>query len=178
MRRALLAFNVLLASVGCAAAQDLPDGVFASSKEGCDVLKQKTIAELGQSLDFTVLSKTGITAGMQRCDFVTVTARNATSWLASAFCEEPGYSFPDLFAILQKENGDLTVTRMTLQPGPFEVTEEGPPLSADDLDPSEVGRDQGAGSDEDQAPDDEAAPEAQSPEVGLNSYFRCQDVKP
>lgn len=88
-RAALLAFGTLLASAGLAAGQGLPEGTFASSKEGCAKLKQKTAAELGQDLDFTVLSKAGITANLQRCDFVTVTARNATSWLATAFCEEP-----------------------------------------------------------------------------------------
>ena len=69
-----------------------------------------------------------------------MTARNATSWLATAFCEEPGYSYPDLFAILQKQNGDLSVTRMTVQQPSFDQTEEEPALSADDLDPAEIDR--------------------------------------
>ena len=161
-RTALLAFGVWLASAGLAAAQGLPEGTFASSKEGCAKLKQKTAAELGEDLDFTVLSKTGVTANLQRCDFVTVTARNATSWLATAFCEEPGYAYPDLFAIVQKENGDLSVTRMTVQQESYDETDEEPALSADDLDPSEVGRSESAGSGDSPASEEEAAAETQS----------------
>lgn len=177
-RAALLAFGTLLASAGLAAGQGLPEGTFASSKEGCAKLKQKTAAELGQDLDFTVLSKAGITTNLQRCDFVTVTARNATSWLATAFCEEPGYAYPDLFAIILKENGDLSVTRMTVQQGSFDETDEEPSLSADDLDPSEVGRGESAGSGDSPASEEEAATETQTAVDSLNTYVRCENVKP
>ena len=49
---------------------------------------------------------------------------NATSWLATAFCEEPGYTFPDVFAIVQKKTGDLSVTRMTVQQDSYDETED------------------------------------------------------
>ncbi len=94
---------------------------------------------------------------------------------ASAFCEEPGYAYPDLFAILEEKNGDLRVTRMTVQQPSYDQTEEEPELSLDDLDPSEIGRDEGAGGSDDQAPE-EALPEP-APE-SLNTYFRCEDAKP
>jgi hypothetical protein len=42
-----------------------------------------------------------------------VTARNATSWVATAFCEEAGYSYPDMFAIAKKDESSLIVTRLT-----------------------------------------------------------------
>jgi hypothetical protein len=174
-RAALLAIAVLLASASAAAAQGLPEGTFASTKEGCDQLKQKSAAELGDERDFTILNKTGFNPGSQHCDFVTVTARNATSWLATAFCEESGYSYPDLFAILEKQDGDLRVTRMTVQQPSYDRTEEDP-LSADDLDPAEVGR-EGAGGDI-QTPDETAAPEAGADDDSLNTYFRCDNVKP
>jgi hypothetical protein len=176
-RAVLLAIGVLLASVGAAAAQGLPEGTFSSTKEGCDTLKQKSVAELGDDRDFTILNKTGINAAAQHCDFVTVTARNATSWLATAFCEEPDYSYPDLFAILEKKDGDLRVTRMTVQQPSFDQTEEEPSLSADDLDPSEIGRDEKAGGDI-QSPDEAAAPKAGADDDSLNTYFRCDSVKP
>ena len=41
-RTALLAFGVWLASSGLALAQGLPEGIFASSKEGCAKLKEKS----------------------------------------------------------------------------------------------------------------------------------------
>ncbi len=123
-RAALLAFGILVAASSLALGQGLPEGTFASSKEGCDKLKEKTVAELGQALDFTVFSKTGVDANAQHCDLVSVTPRNATSWLATAFCEEPGYAFPDVFAILQKKTGDLRVTRMTVQQESYDEPED------------------------------------------------------
>ena len=80
---ALLVTGIWLLSAGPLAAQSLPDGTFASSKEGCAKLKTKTPAELGEDLDFTVVSKAGLTGYQQRCDFLNVTAHNATSWLAT-----------------------------------------------------------------------------------------------
>ncbi len=177
-RAALLAFAVLLAAGHPAAAQGLPEGMFASSKEGCAKLKQKTEAELGDDLDFTLVTKSGFRANLQHCDFLTVTARNATSWLATAFCEEPGYSYPDLFAILQKPNGDLSVTRMTVQQLSYDQTEEEPALSADDLDPAEIDRSESAGSSDSEAPDEEPAAEPEPTGDSLNIYYRCENVKP
>jgi hypothetical protein len=177
-RAALVAFVILSASAGFAAAQSLPEGTFASTKEGCAKLKQNGAGGLGDDLDFTILNKSGFKANLLHCDFVTVTAHNATSWLATAFCEEPGYTYPDLFAILEKKNGDLSVTRMTVQQPSYDQTEEEPSLSLDDLDPAEIGRDEDAGSGDSQAPDEEAVPEAEPADDSLNTYFRCDDVKP
>jgi hypothetical protein len=177
MVRTAVAIGVVLAWASAAAAQGLPEATFVSTKEGCDQLKQKGVAELGDQRDFTILTKTGINAGSQHCDFVTVTARNATSWLVSAFCEEPNYSYPDLFAILQKKDGDLRVTRMTVQQPSYDETEEEPSLSADDLDPSEIGHDANAGGDM-QTPDEAVAAEAGADNDSLNTYFRCDSVKP
>jgi hypothetical protein len=178
MHRALLACVILAAATSVAAAQGLPEGTFASTKEGCAKLKDKSVSELGDDRDFTVLNKTGFNAGLQHCDFVTVTARNATSWLATAFCEEPGYAYPDLFAILERSTGDLSVTRMTVQQPSFDQTEEEPSLSLDDLDPAEIGHDEGAGGDDSQAPEVEAVPEPEPAGESLNTYFRCDNEKP
>ena len=123
-RAVLLGLGVWLAAAGVALAQGLPEGTFASSKEGCAKLKDKTVTELGQDLDFTVFSKTGTSANAERCDFVNVTPHNATSWLATAFCEEPGFTFPDVFAIVQKQTGDLSVTRMTVQQDSYDETDD------------------------------------------------------
>ena len=176
-RAALLGIGLWLASSGLALGQGLPEGTFASSKEGCAKLKEKTVAELGQDLDFTVLSKTGVNTNSQRCDFVGVTARNTTSWLATAFCEEPGYVFPDLFAIVQKQMGDLSVTRMTLQQESYEETEENPAALADDLDPSEMDRPEGEGG-ETAGGDNGPNTEASGDDADRNAFFRCENVKP
>jgi hypothetical protein len=173
-RAALLAFGVWLASSGFALAQALPEGTFASSKEGCIKLKEKTVTELGQDLDFTVFSKTGVSANAQRCDFVNVMPRNATSWLATAFCEEPGYAFPDVFAIVHKKTGDLSVTRMTVQQESYDEADKDSSAFADDLDPSEMDRPDNAQS----AGDDGANAAAAAGDEDPDAFFRCESVKP
>jgi hypothetical protein len=171
-RTALLTLGVWLLGSGLAAAQGLPEGTFASSKEGCTKLQNKTPAELGEGLDFTVVSKTGVVGYSQRCDFVNVTAHNATSWLATAFCEESGYTYPDLFAIAQKDNGELSITRLTSQQETYEGAGDDSSASADDLDPSEADRDDKAGTDHGATTDDQSANEDEQ-----NAYVRCDHVK-
>ena len=171
-RTALLTLGVWLLGSGLAAAQGLPEGTFASSKEGCTKLQNKTPAELGEGLDFTVVSKTGVVGYSQRCDFVNVTAHNATSWLATAFCEESGYTYPDLFAIAQKDNGELSVTRLTSQQETYEGAGDDSSANADDLDPSEADRDDKAGTDKGAATGDQSADEDEQ-----NAYVRCDHVK-
>ena len=41
-----------------------------------------------------------------------------------------------------------------------------------------MGREEGAGSDERQTPEEEATPEAQAAGDSPNTYFRCDNVKP
>src|SRR5512147_3352368 len=115
MRHALLlATGLMLAAAGSALAQTpsnaLPEGTFASTKEDCALLATKTPAELGEGLDFEVLTKKGLIGYQQACDFVNVFARDAKSWVATAFCDEAGYTYPDLFSIKQKDDGKLNVT--------------------------------------------------------------------
>ena len=178
MRRAvLLGLGVWLAAAGVALVQGLPEGTFASSKEGCAKLKDKTVTELGQDLDFTVFSKTGVSANEERCDFVNVTPHNATSWLATAFCQEPGFTFPDLFAIVQKQTGELSVTRMTVQQDSSDETDDESAAFPDDLDPSEVDRPK-TEDNPTAAGDDGADAGASAEDEDPNAFFRCESVKP
>ena len=162
-RAALLAFGVLLASAGLAAAQGLPEGIFASTKEGCAKLKQTSAAELGDDIDFTILNKSGFNA---RPAALRLRHRDRAQRDQLAghprFARSRAIAYPDLFAILEEKNGDLRVTRMTVQQPSYDQTEEEPELSLDDLDPSEIGRDEGAGGSDDQAPE-EALPEPEPP---------------
>jgi len=178
-RSAVLALGAWLACSGFALGQGLPGGTFASSKEGCSKLKEKTVTELGQDLDFTVLNKTGISVSSQRCDFLSVTAHNATSWVATAFCEESGSAFPDLFAIVRKPTGDLSVTRMTVQQDSYDKSEdEDPEALSNDLDAAEIDRrEHAAGSGNNSAGDQGSAPETPAAHEDQNAYFRCESVK-
>jgi hypothetical protein len=155
-----------LAGAQTGAEDKLPDGTFASTREACAKLETKTPAELGEDLDFEVLSAKGLVAYQQACDFVSVAARDATSWVVTAFCEEGGYSYPDLFSIKAKPGGSLNVTRVT------DLTQQG----GDDQESD--------GSDTDQEPEAGAVPDEsgqaaddQSPPESYSSFVRCQTVK-
>jgi hypothetical protein len=174
---ALILLGSCLLGAEPAMSQGLPDGVFASTERGCDKLKEKTPAELAEELDFSVFNKTGLTGYLQKCDFVHVTARNPTSWVVTAFCEESNFVYPDVLAVVQKEKGDLRVTRLTevAQQEPYddELAGEAGGL-ANDMDPSEL--DNGENADE----SDQAAAGAETDDSGgdsVGAYFRCGDVK-
>jgi hypothetical protein len=163
----------LLLWVGLAAAQTgaegkLPEGTFASTPEACAKLETKTPAELGEDLDFEVLSAKGLIAYQQACDFVSVSARDATSWVATAFCEEGGYSYPDLFSIKAKADGSLNVTRVTDLTD--QATDE-PEAESNDADTGEE-PEAGAGPDE-----SGNAAEDQNPPESYSHFVKCQTVK-
>ena len=67
------------------------------------------------------------------CDFVSVSARDAKSWVATAFCDELGYTYPDLFSIKQKDDGRLNVTRITdlTQQGGYDASAQADPSESD-----------------------------------------------
>ncbi len=167
---------IWLASAGGAAAQGLPEGTFASTEEGCTKLAAKTQAELGDDFDFTVLTSKGLTGYEQACDFVSVTAHNATSWVATAFCDEAGYTYPDLFAIVQKEEGKLAVTRMTdlTQQSASELPGDSENSEAADQDESAADAAKSphleGGEDKDQSAGEDASDQT-------SPYVRCQNVK-
>ncbi len=164
--------------VSPASAQGLPDGTFASDKDGCAKLIGKTPAELGSDLDFYVLNKSGVTTYLQRCDFISVTPHDAKSWVATAFCDEQGYIYPDLFAIAQREEGKLSVTRETdLTQEPSEAADDSS-VPSDDLDPSELDGDPSETSGGAASSAAQGAGEAQPASDAFNTYVRCDNVKP
>lgn len=166
MRRvALLVSGLWLLGTGLAYAQALPEGTFASEQDGCAKLEAKTPAELGEDLDFQVLTKKGLTAYQQTCDFVNVFGHDATSWVATAFCDEGGYTYPDLFSIKQRENGTLNVTRIT------DLTEQGSDELTSDSDFGKPGATEPPGGNG--VPTDE-----QGASKSYSSFVKCQHVKP
>ena len=178
-RAALLAFGMLLAigrawprRKGCRRESS------PRRKRAAPSSSRPASAELGDNIDFTVLNKTGFNAGLQHCDFVTVARAMRPAGSPPRFARSRATPYPDLFAILEKKNGDLSVTRMTVQQPSYDQTEEEPALSLDDLDPSEIGRDQGAGDGDGQAPE-EALPEPETaPRRASTPISAATDVKP
>ena len=89
MKQAILfATGLSLLGAGLAFAQapenSLPEGTFASSPEDCATLATKTPVELGEDFDFEVLTRKGLVAYQQACDFVNVFAHDAKSWVRPA----------------------------------------------------------------------------------------------
>ena len=106
MRKLLLvALGAWLGGTAAAFGEELPEGTFASSADGCAMLKTETAEELGEDLDFYVLNRKGITTYSQQCDFVQVTPRESAQWVATAICDEGGFIYPDMFAIARKSDG-------------------------------------------------------------------------
>jgi hypothetical protein len=182
MRAVLLATGLWLANAGMAPAQGpentLPDGTFASTKDDCAKLETKTPAELGQEFDFEVLTKKGFTEYQQACDFVSVSARDAKSWVATAFCDEAGYTYPDLFSIRQRDDGRLNVTRITdlTQQGGYDASAQADPSEADTPEQSAGGADSGTAG----APSDNSSqtPAEQAASESYSAFVKCDTVKP
>ncbi|MGH6734721.1 MAG: hypothetical protein ACRECX_01375 [Methyloceanibacter sp.] len=175
MRKLLLVvFGAWLGGMAAAFGEDLPDGTFASSAEGCTMLKTETAEELGEDFDFYTLDRSGIATYAQRCDFVQVTPRENAQWVATAMCDEGGFIYPDMFAIARKADGGLAVTRLTDVTQQQSSDAQDLPSFADDMDPVELGKepveveDEGVEAEGDQPP---AKPDA------FNHYVPCPDVK-
>ena len=178
IRAVVLGVGLWLAGAGMAPAQapenSLPDGTFASTKDDCAKLATRTPAEI---VDFEVLTKKGLTGYRQVCDFVSVSGRDAKSWVATAFCDESGYTYPDLFSIKQKDDGRLNVTRITdlTQQGGYDASAQADPSESDTAEQSAGGADSGPAAepaDKNQTLDEQAASESYS------AFVKCDTVKP
>ena len=180
MRSALLlATGLWLAGAGLALPQapdgTLPEGTFASTKEDCALLATKTPAELGEEFDFEVLTKKGLVGYQQVCDFVNVFAHDGKSWVATAFCEEAGYTYPDLFSIKQKDDGRLNVTRITdlTQQGGYDASAQSDTGETDA--PEESG---GAGASGDHSGGQSQTLDQQAASESYSAFVKCDTVKP
>ena len=180
MRNALLlATGLWLAGAGSALPQapdsTLPEGTFASTKADCALLATKTPAELGEEFDFEVLTKKGLVGYQQVCDFVNVFAHDGKSWVATAFCEEAGYTYPDLFSIKQKDDGRLNVTRITdlTQQGGYDASAQSDTGETDA--PEESG---GAGATGDHSGGQSQTLDQQAASESYSAFVKCDTVKP
>jgi hypothetical protein len=180
MRSALLlATGLWLAGAGSVLPQapdsTLPEGTFASTKEDCALLATKTPSELGEEFDFEVLTKKGLVGYQQVCDFVNVFAHDGKSWVATAFCEEAGYTYPDLFSIKQKDDGRLNVTRITdlTQQGGYDASAQSDTGETDA--PEESG---GAGATGDHSGGQSQTLDQQAASESYSAFVKCDTVKP
>ena len=100
----------ILALPATAMSQEFPVGVYTASPELCEAARTggaQAIFEDG----YTVLTAEGFLGIEYHCDFLQVLAGKRTpGFVVTALCEEPGYAFPDVLAIMPRGEGELEVT--------------------------------------------------------------------
>jgi hypothetical protein len=110
MRGTFMLGAALLAGAGAAAAAELPGGVYAASPELCQTARTRGLEAVFEEGN-VVLTAGGIQGIEYHCDFVQVLGgRRSPGFVVTALCEEPGYAFPDLLAIVARGEGRLEVT--------------------------------------------------------------------
>lgn len=88
-----------------AIAADFISGTW-STADGCQALASTDVES-----DALYLTATGIAGGAFHCDFVNVAERSGKpGWVATALCQEPGLSYPQLVSILPLEDGRMQVS--------------------------------------------------------------------
>ena len=104
-RAALAALALATQPMLTARAADFISGTY-SSESGCQAAAHKEATN-----EFLYLTAKGITGDEFGCDFLNVLARGGDKpgWVATALCEEPTISYPQLISIVPREDGRLQV---------------------------------------------------------------------
>lgn len=175
--RVLCAGIGLLAMSGAVSAAeqtDLPSGTFASSEEGCKQLEMTPAAQL-KDYDFEIFTSKGVVSADSRCDFLSVTARDDKSWIATAFCEQPSFSYPDMISVQKIDDQKLRVTKLTEIESDSGVATDLPPdetdntsSSSNEIDTLEPGADQPA-----EAPSTDASGTTDIDPADQNIFYAC-----
>jgi hypothetical protein len=110
--RTQVIFAIVAAGAGIASpapAQDMIQGVYARSTEQCTAVQADLQAyiETGD----TILTPRGIEGIEYNCEFVDwKMATRSPGAIVTALCEEPGYAYPQLFAVMPRGEGQLEFT--------------------------------------------------------------------
>ena len=111
MKRIVVAIAML--SPLAAASQELPEGIYLTPPERCEDARRdgiESVLEQGELM----LTRRGLEGYEYHCEFIEVARSSRTlGWLVTALCEEPGYGFPDIIAIMQRGEGELELTSMS-----------------------------------------------------------------
>ncbi len=122
MRQSILIAAALIAGTP-AMAQDMIKGVYTRSPEQCAAAKAdfQAYIETGD----IVLTPRGLEGIEFNCDFVDwKMATRSPGAIVTALCEEPGYAYPQLFAVMPRGEGELEFTLAT-SPADGEATNAG-----------------------------------------------------
>lgn len=157
-------------------------GIYLGSPELCAQAKKDTLQTVIEAGN-VVLSNRGIEATEFNCAFLQFVKnpRMPAGWVAVSMCEEPGYAYPDMFSIVERQAGELEVAALTELSG--EAMDAGPlPEEA----PAENGAQQSPPTTQPEPPS--PPPAAEAPEAqdsgdgeteaaGLSgTYYLCQGI--
>lgn len=97
-----------------AEAQEVVKGVYLGSPELCTEAKKDTLQKVLEDGN-VVLTNRGIEAIEFNCAFLQIlkNPRMPAGWVATSMCEEPGYAYPDVFSLVERQAGELEVAAMT-----------------------------------------------------------------
>lgn len=119
MRRLLPALLLVLSSPALAEDPDpsaaIIDGVYLNDPALCDRAKSEGVEAV--AADGNVVLHPGKLESVEyHCEFVDVKTVGDNALVVTAYCEEPGYAFPDLMTIIRREEGKLEITSVRDQP--------------------------------------------------------------
>lgn len=101
---------LLAVAVLPAGAQQPIEGVYLRTVELCDAARTngiESVLEQGELL----LGERGFEGYEFNCQFVqSLQAPRSPGWVVTALCEEPGYAYPELLAIMSRSEGSVDVT--------------------------------------------------------------------
>ncbi len=96
-----------------AVAQELPEGIYLSPPEQCEEARKNGIESVLEKGEL-MLSRRGLEGYEYNCEFIDVKkASRSVGWLVTALCEEPGYAYPDVIAVMPYGEGELRLTSIS-----------------------------------------------------------------
>jgi hypothetical protein len=106
--RAVLASLVVLFSSGSTLAQSQIQPIYSNDPAGCEALASGSDTD---SPDYALFNPaSGISTLDFHCDFLQVLPHPSLGWhVATAFCEEPGFQYPDLILFAEQPDRSMSV---------------------------------------------------------------------
>src|SRR5687767_8271332 len=100
-RKIVFAAAIICAVTPALAADEFIKGVWAQSEALCAQAKKDGVPAIAEAGN-TVLTARGIESIEYNCEFINITrVKLAPGWVVTAFCQEPGYAFPDVLSVVE-----------------------------------------------------------------------------
>lgn len=113
MRRLLAALCLMVPAP--VMAEGLIDGVYMQSEELCARARAEGLETVAGDGNL-VLSPGRIESVEYHCQFLDVKAASDYGEVATAWCEEPGFAFPDLISLTRRSEGEIETASVRDRP--------------------------------------------------------------